>query len=523
MDARKYAHFAFGLRRFLHTAMSLDEARRTLDRFLEHRETHFLSVMEKAIYPHEQNPYRRLLQRADISFDDLRDSVTSSGVEGTLAHLRDAGVFLTIDEFKGRVPICRPGMDFAASPTDFDNPYLAHYFTGATGASRSPGTRTMIDLDFITDRAPANALLLQAHDALQLPFFIWFPILPGIAGLRALLQNAKIGEYAVQWFTQVASRNVRPSWVNRLGTSYILTMSRIFGVRLPGPQFVPLTDPLPVAQALAEAARRQGGARITTFASSAARLCRTAKQAGLDLSGVCIQIGGEPLTAARVEEIRAVGARPIHLYYSVETGIVGAACATATAHDDLHLFHDGLAVVTHQRTIPGTSTAVDSFLFTSLLPSAPKILLNVELGDSGTLETYPCGCALGKLGLTHHLRKVRSFEKLTGEGMTLLGTDLIRVLEEVALPQFGGTTTDYQFVQSNVQGATPITLRIRPSLGKLDEQRLLTTLLERLAQESDGNDLARAVWMQIGALVVERADPIPTARGKILPLYIQHE
>lgn len=517
---RKFTRFAFGLHRFLATPLSLDDSRRRVGHFLAHREEHFLSVMEKAIYGREQNLYHRLLELAGISLADLRRMVKADGLEGALSNLHDAGVYVTIDEFKSRVPVQRHGETIATQANDYDNPYLSQYFTGATGGSRGPGTRTMIDLEFVADRAPANALAMDAHGAWELPFFIWFPILPGVAGLRSMLKNAKAGVYAARWFTQVWPSDVRASLVNRVGTMYILGLSRLFGVPLPSPEYVPLTDPLPVAVALAGAVRAHGGARLTTFASSAARVCRAAKEAGLDLTGVRILVGGEPLTKARVAELESVGVRPIHVYYSAETSIIGAACAATDAHDDLHLFHDALAVIPRRRPIPGTAVEIDSLLFTSLLPSAPKILLNVELGDTARLETRPCDCALGALGLVHHLHGVRSFEKLTGEGMTLLGTDLVRILEETILPQFGGTTTDYQFVQSTVNGATQLALRIRPALGPVDGQEVIRTLMAGLARGSDGDDLARAVWGQVGTLRVERAEPLATATGKVLPLHI---
>ncbi len=519
-EMRKFTRFGLGLRRYLRTPLSLDDSRRRVGYFLAHREDHFLSVMEKAIYGRDQHPYHRLLRLAGISLGGLRRMVKADGLEGALAKLRDAGVYLTIDEFKCRIPVQRHGETIATQASDFDNPYLSQYFTGATGGSRGAGTRTMIDLEFVADRAPANALAMDAHGAWDLPFFIWFPILPGVAGLRSMLKNAKAGMYAARWFTQVWPDDVRASLVNRMGMAYILGLSRLFGVPLPRPEYVPLTDPLPVAVALAEAVRTHGGARLTTFASSGARVCHAAKEAGLDLTGVRILVGGEPLTEARVAEMKAVGVRTIHVYYSAETSIIGAACATTDAHDDLHLFHDALAVIPRCRTIPGTAVEIDSLLFTSLLPSAPKILLNVELGDTACLETRPCDCTLGALGLVHHLRGIRSFEKLTGEGMTLLGTDLIRILEESILPQFGGTSTDYQFVQSTVNGATQLAVRIRPALGPVDGQAVIRTLMAGLARGSDGDDLARAVWAQAGTLSVERAEPSVTATGKVLPLHI---
>lgn len=74
----------------------------------------------------------------------------------------------------------------------------------------------------------------------------------------------------------------------------------------------------------------------------------------------------------------------------------------------------------------------------SLRPSAPFVLLNVSRGDHAVMVSRECGCAPGDLGWTTHLHAIRSGEKLTVGGMTLLDTDLLRVLEERLPAQFDG-------------------------------------------------------------------------------------
>ena len=63
------------------------------------------------------------------------------------------------------------------------------------------------------------------------------------------------------------------------------------------------------------------------------------------------------------------------------------------------------------------------------------------------------------LGYTTHIHTIRSWEKLTSEGMTFCGHDLIRLIEEVLPARFGGRPTDYQFVESGArraaQGGSP--------------------------------------------------------------------
>lgn len=97
--------------------------------------------------------------------------------------------------------------------------------------------------------------------------------------------------------------------------------------------------------------------------------------------------------------------------------------------DAVHVFVDAFAVTQRPReTIAGET--VDALLLTSLRPAAPKILLNTEIGDYAVLEERDCGCAFDEVGYRTHLHTIRSFEKLTGEGMTFLAADAPRPGED---------------------------------------------------------------------------------------------
>ena len=50
---------------------------------------------------------------------------------------------------------------------------------------------------------------------------------------------------------------------------------------------------------------------------------------------------------------------------------------------------------------------------------------------------------------------IRSHEKLTAGGMTLLDTDVIRLLDEVLPARFGGAPTDYQLVEHESDDGEP--------------------------------------------------------------------
>jgi hypothetical protein len=225
----------------------------------------------------------------------------------------------------------------------------------------------------------------------------------------------------------------------------------------------------------------------------------------------------------KIQLITQAGASVVPAYHLTEAGNVGQGCTRPVDGNDIHLFKDSFALIQHSRPVPGSELNVDAFLLTSLLPSAPKLLLNVESDDYGVLETRDCSCPFQEYGFTEHLREIRSFRKLTGEGVTLLGSDLIRLIEEVLPLRFGGSPLDYQFLEEEDEnGFTRLTLIISPRVNLLNEKNVLDILLEALEQEGGASNMARAVWNQAGTLRIKRMEPIWTHRGKLMPLHLGH-
>ncbi len=58
---------------------------------------------------------------------------------------------------------------------------------------------------------------------------------------------------------------------------------------------------------------------------------------------------------------------------------------------------------------------------------------------NGVIEQRSCGYPLESYGYSEHLREIHSFRKLTGEGVTLVGNEMVRILEEVLPARFGGS------------------------------------------------------------------------------------
>jgi hypothetical protein len=252
----------------------------------------------------------------------------------------------------------------------------------------------------------------------------------------------------------------------------------------------------------------------------AMRICLAASEGGLNLTGATFMGGGEPPTPAKVREITRTGARFVPVYAISELGQVGIGCARPADSNDLHFFKDAFALIQHPRVMPGTTSTVNAFYFSSLLPSAPKILMNVESDDYGLLENRSCGCSLEKYGFTEHLSNIFSFSKLNVEGMTLLGSRMIHILEDILPRRFGGSPLDYQLLEEeDDRGFTKLSLIVSPKVLVSDEREIIKTVLKALGDHPSVNSL-RSIWGQAGTLQVKRMEPVVTSRGKLMPLHM---
>jgi hypothetical protein len=119
----------------------------------------------------------------------------------------------------------------------------------------------------------------------------------------------------------------------------------------------------------------------------------------------------------------------------------------------VHVLGDLQAVV-HARE-PVSELPRDALFVTSLRPTAPLALINVSMGDRAALEERSCGCPLAELGWRTHLHGIRSFEKLTGGGVTFLDSDVIRVLEDVLPGRFGGDPPTTSWWRARGQDGCP--------------------------------------------------------------------
>ena len=519
-EARAFAGFLAGLPRLLRQRMSYEEARGIVLQRLRDREANFLSSMEHGVFGNPRSPYRALLELAGCEYGDLVRSVHDLGLEGTLRSLREAGVYVTFEEFKGRTPLVRGGRTIPIADGDFDNPRFRRYVAMSTSGSSGAPRRVLMDLSSMSARLPVKVLSVHYHGLVGTRWIRWADIPPGI-GLTASLTDWVCGTVPERWFTAVWGGRDGTSSRFRAATIASLTVARLSGAKLPWPEYLPLDSAATIARLAGEILRRDGRCQVRAGVSRLLRVALAAKQEGIDLTGTVMHGGGEPPSAAKVAGITGSGARFLSSYHFTEAGAIGHGCTASDDPNDQHFQKDHLAMIQTRRTVPGFDVEVGVLAFTSLLPSATKLLLNVESDDYAVVETRPCGCPWGELGLTDHISDIRSFGKLTGEGVTLVGSDVERILEEVLPARFGGSPLDYQLVEEeDERGFTRLILRVSPSVALADEAAPAELVYQALRAEGAGGATSVSKWKQAGTLSVRREAPRPTARGKLLPLQL---
>lgn len=519
-DSWAALRFMGHLRGFLNSRDSPEDFSASIRSSLDRREDNLLSMLRKAVFGNPESPYRALTQWAGVEYQDVEELARRYGADEALSRLHDAGVFLSLEEFKGRQPIRRSGLVRDTRARDFDNPFLVRHFEATTGGSRGRGTRLLIDLDLVAYEAAHAYFSLVALDALDRPTALWRPVPPGVTGIKIALHRARFDRLPERWFSQTPVGWDRRRWRHSLFTSGTVMASSIWGKPLPAPEHVPLAEAERVAAWLHEQVGAGEPALLDTNVASAIRVCQAARARDLDLGGSLFRTGGEPLTASRAAFIESTGSRVVVNYGIAEAGRLGMACGDPAAVDDVHLFVDKLAILQRSRDSGPAGTRVPALYVTTLHPASPKVMLNVEVGDYGQMLDRMCDCPFGEIGLTRHLHSIRSYEKLTTEGMHFLGSDLLRALESVLPRRFGGDPTDYQLVEEDVDGLPRVQVVVSPRVGEVDEPALIEALLEVLNRPGGGEPMMTDWWRQGRVLRVVRREPYATGAAKIQPLHI---
>ena len=514
------ARFLRALPGLLRHPVTVREARATLARRLARREEGFVAHVGRAIYDHPPSPYRALLRHAGCELGDVARLVRQEGIEGALDVLLRQGVYLTVNEFKGRCPVRRGSTTFVAEPSSFRNPASVVHGLGASSGSRGRATVIPLDLGWVRDLAVTVCAVFDARRALDWTYGRWSE--PGQLGLH--LVYPAFGLRTERWFSPVDPADPALHGRYRWSGRALRWGSRLAGVPLRAPEFVSPEAPAPVLGWLEDVRRARRVPFLVSYASHLVRLVEAARHAGRDLTGARFLTIGEPLTATRAAAIRRSGADVTPTYGTMELGFIALGCTEPEASDDAHVLQDRVAVVAASDTSAVPELPAGTLFHTSLRPSAPLILFNVSVGDRGVLTDRRCGCPLGEAGWPGHVRDIRSFEKLTAGGASFLDADLARVLEDVLPARFGGTAADYQLVEEESSGGRPVVrLLVHPGVGPLDEPAVIEALLDALGPGSGSDRVMSALWRPRDLLRVERRQPVKTASGKVLHLHVERK
>lgn len=515
-DARLAARFLRGLPRFLRRPLAPEEAGAILQRRLARREADFLDLVRRTIYEHPPSPYRTLLEWAGCQYGDLARLVAREGIEGALSALLRSGVYLSVDEIKGRRPVVRGTRVLPVDPGQLRNPCASLHVSARSSGSRGAGTPIINGFDALRDRAVNTCLTLDARGGMDWEKGVW--AVPG--SLTLILRYAGFGAPPTGWFSGIdpdtPGLHPRYRWSERA----LRWGGTLAGVRIPPQRHAPPRRPDPVLQWIRAVRDRSRIPHLWAFPSAALSLVQAAADAGVDIRGARLTVTGEPVTAARLTSLRAAGVDAVPDYGSAESGgVVAYGCLSPEAADDVHVYHDLHAVIQPgpggAPTLPPPAVCLSSIRLTS-----PLILLNVSMGDQAVLGSRSCGCPLERLGWRTHLHTIRSFEKLTAGGVTFLDADVVRVLEETLPARFGGGPLDYQLVEEEAPDGRPrLRLLVHPRLGPLPVGVVADAFLAAVAVGNGGARVAGALWREMGLLGVERRPPLSTPGGKILHVH----
>lgn len=240
----------------------------------------------------------------------------------------------------------------------------------------------------------------------------------------------------------------------------------------------------------------------------------------LDISGSFFRLGGEPYTEAKAAIIDRAGCRAACHYSITEGGRIGVACSAPDHLDEVHLLTEKFAFL-HQAAPARLAGKDAALVLTTLLPSVPKIMLNVESGDCCEIERRDCGCPISEMGLDLHAWNIRSYEKITSEALSYLRGDLIPLVEQILPEQFGGDPSDYQLVEIEDKGMPFIEIIVSPRVGAV-EAPAVTRIVYDWLRARPGEQFMADFWQDANTLRVVRRTPYSTGPGKILPLHRMH-
>ncbi len=482
-------------------------------RQLENRESIFLDTARRAVFDNPSNPYYEMFRLAGCAYTDLANAVQRDGLESALDQIRASGVYLTNDELKGKTAIVRDGREIEASSKSFRNLLTKGTVHQVSSGSRGNPFHSARSPEFMLHQEALDEVIVREFGLAERAHVMLRPTLPSVLGLTYCAMIARKGRRLEGWYSSGASGLYAPA------TAALVMAARSSRCRIPFPTVLREND---YSKAASQVARlREGGVACVVMgpASPAVRLAAAALDARLDIRGTLFFMSGESLTDSKRAVVERAGGEAFARYGISELGVTGHACRQIKEGDCVHLFSNSLAAITYRRIAPLTDIAVDSLLFTALLPSAPLVLINFEVNDCGVLERANCDCEFSRIGFHWRIRDIFSFGKMTGHGMTLMGTDLVRLLEQVLPARLGGHPGDFQLIEREGHAQTAVELRVSPRVRGSSPEKIRECFLDEIRLVYGGR-LAGRVWRHAEAVEVVLAEPFTTATGKVNPLHL---
>jgi hypothetical protein len=512
-----YARFISGMPSLVRTSVTIEDARKITLARMASREKNFIDLLDKTVFSQPKSPYTFLFREAGCQPEDVRRLVRNEGVDDALSVLYDEGVRLSFEEMKGRANIVRGGRTFEGSAESFDNPHALGDFESQTSGSSGKATRIRNGFANLVSQTPDMLIAQDANGTLGAPTVLYRPGMPDTTGLNNVLRHIVVRNPVRRWFSPVTPANGNYPLRFRAAAMITPSLVRASGAPFPRIEVVPFTDALIVARATAELAASEGRCNVRCSVSTALCVSLAAIEKGIDLRGVTFTSGGEPASPAKIDGILRSGARYVTGYAMMEVGQMGLACPRGVDATDVHVIRSKVSIL-QRMTSPADSEPVGMLFLTTLLSSAPKILINVATDDFGILEERSCGCPLDQLGMHQHIRQMKSFSKLTGRGITLVASDIAHIIEDILPERFGGTPQDYQLIEEeDGSGVTHLYLLVSPDVFLPDERAPAQTLLEELARGTPGATLQGDMLRNANAVRVRRQKPKANARGKLPP------
>ncbi len=517
-EAAYYSRMSAGLFRYVRAPRTADPIQKIRAQ-AENREARFLDTLGKVVFSNAAHPYYEMFRLAGCTFHDLANSIRRDGLEPALEQLYQSGVWLDHDEFKGVKPIIRSGRHIPSSPHSFRNPLIRGLMEASSGGSRSRCTQTPRGVEDLVMREDQEILRRREFSLAERILVEVRPILPSTTGLNPSVRSARHGQPVERWF--VPGGSWRSSAHYRAATYALVWWAKLWGAAVPLPKQLPWNDFTPVAKWIAQRRKEGRACALGSFASAGVRIARTALDLGLDIRGTLFLMNGETLSEAKAAVIREAGCDASSHYGTSEIGTIGSGCRNMTNRSCTHVFRDAVAVIGVPRLAPLSGVEVNALLFSTLYPGAPHVFINADMQDSGVIEKAACDCTYSRMGFVDQLSDIYSYGKLTGFGITLMGGDMVRLLEDVLPRRWGGGPGDCQLTEREAEAGARLSLRISPRLQVESPEQVKECFLNELARIYGGS-LAARTWAHAEAIEVLLEEPYATRGGKVLPLHLIH-